>query len=237
MGQGTKASSRYHRRKKADKYTQELFPNLYGTDEWNNSTPDHRKWLEKKQRGSEYQLDINGEKTDLLNVKSGDPDKMAAAITRGEFAEYESRFKPVELAALEESKRTDFKVEGDRASANMRRQGEISHGSMVRGLRGRGVKINQEQREGMARRSGISNTLGEASAENTTRRGLKEGHTNDLAKMVSMGRDIAGGASSGLNTASNLQTRRQNQNAASDAANEAAGIQTAGMIAALAFMV
>lgn len=167
---------------------------------------------------------------------AGNPGAAMGEVSRGQWQEYQDRYMPVELAALEEAQRTDFQSEGDRAGVNAARQAGVTQGTFLRDLDRRGITMNslsQDERAGLTRRLNIANTTNIAGAENVTRRAKSETNLNALAQMVGIGRGIARGATDGLATAANAEAQRNLANKAAKAQQTSTALATIGTIAAI----
>jgi hypothetical protein len=104
--------------------------------------------------------------------KSDNPHKMAAELLSAQFAEWESLFKPIELAALQNVSQVNPQVLTN--SVNEARETAIDTSNATEGILNRrlaafGVTPTEQQKSTMKRITDIDRSLNIASAENQAR--------------------------------------------------------------------
>lgn len=151
----------------------------------------------------------------ILNATNAtiNPDKAQADITRAQWEYAKEFFQPLEDDIINKIT-ADVEPEADRAGANARRGFNATLSSAKRDIGRSTAGMTARQREAMKRQINLGRATTTASAENLTRRGLQERNINLLAQMAGIGRGISQNATSGLSTAADAKSARDNAHAA-----------------------
>lgn len=177
-----------------------------------------------------------GEYAQGLTVStSGDPQKIQGAVTRAQWEDFQNRYIPIENEVIDKVT-ADIEPEADRAGDFVRRAADNARDQRTRQLSRLGVNLTERQRVGLARRREIQNTLDTATAENTTRRSLRDRNLNALAGLIGTGKGIAGGANQGLSAAADMAAQREAQGRANKARHKQQNMQLAGLAAGAMLM-
>jgi hypothetical protein len=160
-------------------------------------------------------------------------DQMAASVTRDQWQHFLDTYRPVEDEVLSSVMRTDFSREGDEAGKTAGQSVAAAAGMAARNLRRSGSKLTQEERGALNRRKDLSLTKAVSRAENTTRRTLSDSRTNMLANLVSIGRGVSQTASSGLQSAADIEAQRNAFNMNSRAQATSTNMSLAGTAMAM----
>jgi len=170
----------------------------------------------------------------LLLSGSGTASQKQAALTRAKWEEFKRVYRPQEEKFLNELMSTGrSSALGDVAGGLANNAYSNQATQFQRNLSRQGGKLTAEEQKGYERRRSMDRSATVASAENVTRRTLKDENTQLLSQAVMAGRGIQNSASRGLGTAAGLEAQREAQNAANKAAADAQNMQTAGMIASM----
>lgn len=147
------------------------------------------------------------------------PDEASAAVTRAEWEQYQKDFVPVENELLAKANDSAWvETAADNAGSAVREGSSLAAASMGDSFARRGITTTASQDASISRRRGLEDSLGVATAENTTRRSLSDMRTNLMADTLATGRSIATSGSGSLGTASGLASQRDAEGRAADAA-------------------
>ena len=169
---------------------------------------------------------------DVINP-SGNPDAVAAQVTRSQWQHFLDFYRPIEDEVLKKAMQTDFTAEGDTAGRTAAAGVESSKGSLARSLSRAGTSLTAEEQSAVSRRQASSLTKAVGQAENTTRRGLSESRGSLLAGIVGIGRGVANTATSGLQSVADMAAQREAEHQRQKASASASNMAAAGTAAAL----
>ena len=162
------------------------------------------------------------------------PDAASAAMTRAQWDQYVRDFVPVENELLGKANSTGWiERAADQAGDTVRASAGQAASSLADTLQRRGAVMTDAQRKSVARRQDIQTSLDASTAENTTRRDLRDTRTNLVADTLAVGRGIQKTASSATDTAAGLAGQRAaagRANSASTKQNLSSGLVTAGVM-------
>ena len=164
------------------------------------------------------------------------PDEAQAALTRLQWEDFATRFRPIEeqaIAGFMASPEADARRAGLHAASAF---GGDPTAEVGRTMGRFGAQLTPEQAQALAQQRGLAAARGVATAENTTRRHVRDRNMEGLSTMIGIGRDVQGGAMDGLSQAAGMQSQRNAASAQASAANRQNNINTALGLGALAGM-
>jgi len=164
----------------------------------------------------------------------GNPDQIAAGITRDQWQHFLDTYRPVEDDILATALSTDFSAQGDEAGATAGQSVAAAAGQAERNISRSGATLTTEERAAINRRRGLSKSKAVGRAENTTRRGLADSRTNLIAQLVGIGRGVANTASAGTQSVADMANARelsyQNQRDRTNSSNVSSAATAAALL-------
>ena len=155
--------------------------------------------------------DPNADLTVNASEAQTNSDGVQADLTRARWEDFKRRYRPVEQEVINKLG-GDGNDEANRAGAIAARQHEVQARELGAQLAARGTSLTPAQRRAVNRQRGLARSLDVATAENTTRRGVRDRNLNGMGQMIGLGRGIATTASGGLDQAAGMQVQRENTN-------------------------
>lgn len=162
-----------------------------------------------------------------------DPSKVQARIARAEWADYITRFAPIEQRTINDIQNFDYSGAGDRAGQAFAGESGRSDAATKRRLAAVGTSLTTEEKEAIARRRSVGLAEGIASSEVAARSSAKRDNDALTRAMLGYGRQSAVQANAALKGAASAATARETANeqnkAAADAAWRSTKYQMGGM--------
>jgi hypothetical protein len=157
------------------------------------------------------------------NWARDNPDDASAAITRAEWDQYQKDFVPVENELLAKANDSAWvESAADNAGDAVREASAREATSMADAFARRGITPTAAQGKSIARRRDVQTSLAGATAENTTRRSLRDRRTNLIADTLAVGRGIATSATGAMDSAAGMASAREAQGRAASASRSSA---------------
>jgi hypothetical protein len=144
---------------------------------------------------------------------SQNPDKAQAAVTDAQWENFQTRYRPIEDAAIAEFLRSPEEA-AQRAGLAAASGFEGNDAMLQRQLSRHGATMTADQQRVAARREGLNALRGQASAENLTRRNIRDRNIEGLGTMMGIGQGISGGVNRDLGSAAGMQSARNQAGAA-----------------------
>lgn len=143
----------------------------------------------------------------IIDENVSDPGKTQGQITRAQWDYVKDFFVPIEDELIGKIT-ADVEPEADRAGDIARTGFDLSQASVNRDIARQGGGITARQRVAINRGMDLGRAKTHATAENSTRRGLRERNINLIAQMAGIGRGIQQNALGGMSSAANLKAER-----------------------------
>lgn len=161
------------------------------------------------------------------------PEKAQAKLIDLQWEDFATRFRPIEEQALA-GYMASPEVDARRAGLHVARQFRGDPTAHLSRTMGRfGAQLTPEQAQAVAQQRGLDAARGIATAENTTRRHVRDRNMEGLGAMIGIGRDVQGSATNSMSQAASMQAQRNAANAQAKAANRQNNINTALSLGAM----
>ena len=170
-------------------------------------------------------------------IYGSDPASMFARMTREQFEDYKTRYRPLEDTLMGYISNEDKKNNQiDRARGLSGSQFDTSMGITRRNFERYGLEMNPDREKAFGKKEKLNRTLAKVGAANITRDNIEDRDTSLTQSMVTMGRGIAGEAGSMLGQSSSLQNQRDATNRGIKAQNKQSQMQGIGTAVGIAAM-
>lgn len=157
----------------------------------------------------------------------------AAGLTRDQWNNFLTFYRPIEDDVIKSAMQTDFTKEGNDAGTLAAAGVNASKGMLERNLRRAGGTLSAEERTAVDRRVGSTLSQSVTRAENITRRGLSETRTSLLQGIVNIGQGVQQTASAGMNSVADMAHQREVQYQQLKSATAASNMSSAATAASL----
>lgn len=164
---------------------------------------------------------------------SQNPEKAQAMLIDQQREDFNQRYRPLEEAAIAEFMKSPEQA-AQRAGGVAGKAFSGASGMSERAMGRRGASMTADQRRASADATGLARARSIGTAENTTRRNVRDRNIEGLGTMVSIGKGISGGVNRDMGSAADMQSQRIQANKAASAARKQNMVSTAVSVGGLA---